>query len=294
MKTKEIAEALGVSERMIRKYMDDLYEANVNVLSIPGPTGGFELQGYDYLSQLQIQPKEVGALKVATQVLGQSENFGLYNELESLQDKISIIAESNSVYGDERNREGDKGVEYLESHLNLEIMLQAASITRNKVRIIYKSVSSGLAERVVRPYTLINKSGFVYLIAYCEKREEIRTFKLIRIQSIEILEDSFEEDNTFDVKSFTKDQIGLFNDETIKLNLHIRKPFSYSVSERVYAADQEIVWQEDDSILFKGTMKGKVDIIRWIISMRTHVTVLEPLELKEEIKEELTRMLKSI
>lgn len=294
MKTKEIAEALGVSERMIRKYMDDLYEANVNVVSIPGPTGGLELQGYDYLSQLQIQHREVGALKVATQVLGQNESFGLYSELESLQDKISIVAEKNSVYESGSNREIDKGIGLLESHLNPEIMLQAASITKNKVKIIYKSVSSGLSERIVRPYTLINKAGFAYLIAYCEKREEIRTFKLVRIQSLEVLEDQFEEDNTFDAKGFIKDQIGLFNDETIRLKLHIHKPFAYSVSERVYASDQKIVCQEDESILFEATMKGKVDIIRWILSMRTCVTVLEPLELKEEIKEELTRMLKSI
>ena len=58
VKTKELADALGVSERMIRKYMNDLAEANVNVESIPGPTGGVELIGYDYLLNLDIKSNE--------------------------------------------------------------------------------------------------------------------------------------------------------------------------------------------------------------------------------------------
>lgn len=41
-------------------------------------------------------------------------------------------------------------------------------------------------------------------------------------------------------------------------------------------------------------MKEKVDIIRWRVSMPQYVTVLEPLSLKEGIKEELQRTLNSI
>lgn len=61
MKTKELAEALGVSERIIRKYISDLAEADINVESIPGPTGGFELICYDYLLNLDINKEEATA-----------------------------------------------------------------------------------------------------------------------------------------------------------------------------------------------------------------------------------------
>lgn len=287
VKTKELSEALGVSERMIRKYMEDLAEANVHVISTTGPTGGFELIGYDYLTHLTVEPEEVVALKVATHLLDDHKSYKFINELNNLSNKISIITEDlknyeNDVLVDDRN------------NIDIGLLFQAASITRNKVEIQYKSVSSGISSRIVRPYALISKNGFQYLIAYCEKRQEIRTFKLVRMQAVKVLEDTFEQDKSFDIKAFTKDSIGLFNDEEIELVLEIRKPFSYSVSERIYTANQVIEWKNEETIIFKATMKGKIDIIRWIISMTTYVTVLEPLTLKEEIREELQKMMTSI
>ena len=287
IKTRELSEALGVSERMIRKYMEDLAEANVHVLSTTGPTGGFELVGYDYLTRLMVEHEEIVALKVATQLLQDNRSYKFINELESLSNKISIITEDinnyeNDVLVDDRN------------NIDIGLLFQAASITRNKVQIVYKSVGSGTSTRIVRPYALINKEGFQDLIAYCEKREKIITFKLVRMQSVSVLEETFDPDKSFDIKTFTKDSIGLFNDEEIRLVLEIRKPFSYSVSERAYAANQVIEWKNDETIIFKATMKGKVDIVRWIISMTTYVTVLEPLSLKEKIREELEKMLTSI
>ncbi|MDO5517399.1 MAG: transcriptional regulator [Clostridium sp.] len=287
VKTKELAQILGVSERMIRKYMEDLEEANVHVLSTTGPTGGFELIGYDYLTHLVVESEEIVALKVAGHLLQNDSSYKFINQLNNLSDKISIITEQveNDKYNvlTHDNRDVDVG-----------LLFQAASITRNKVEIVYKSAKSDTSKRVVRPYALIDKSGFQYLIAYCEKRKEIRTFKLVRMQSVSVLEETFDPDKSFDIKTFTKDSIGLFNDEELKLVLEIREPFSYSVSERTYAANQVIEWKNDKTIIFKATMKGKVDIVRWIISMTTYVAVLEPLSLKEEIREELEKMLTSI
>lgn len=287
IKTKELAEALGVSERMVRKYMEDLAEANVHVLSTTGPTGGFELIGYNYLSHLVVEPEEVVALKLAIHLLAKDESYKFINQLEELNRKISIIMGDVKVY-ENHDLIDDR------DNMDIGLVFQAASITRNKVDIEYKSVSLGISSRIVRPYALINKNGFQYLIAYCEKRQEIRTFKLVRMQSVRVLDETFEQDKSFDIKAFTKDAIGLFNDEELELVLEIRKPFSYSVSERTYAANQVIEWKDDETILFRAKMKGKVDIIRWIISMTKYVTVLEPLSLKEEIREELQKALKSI
>lgn len=45
IKRKDIAESLGVSERMVRKYIDDLKESGINVISTPGRNGGLQLPG---------------------------------------------------------------------------------------------------------------------------------------------------------------------------------------------------------------------------------------------------------
>lgn len=43
IKRKDIAEHLGVSERMVRKYVDDIKEANMNIISTPGKNGGYQI-----------------------------------------------------------------------------------------------------------------------------------------------------------------------------------------------------------------------------------------------------------
>jgi predicted DNA-binding transcriptional regulator YafY len=295
MKTKEIANALGVSERMIRKYMSDLAEANVNVESIPGPTGGYELVGYDYLLNLDIKPEEAISLQMATAYLKESDNFDFKPHLESLNDKIKILNERcNHLddYSDNIVMKPKSSNLVKESKFELEV--QSACISKRKLRIKYFSVSSGETERIIHPYGLIIRNNLKYLVAYCENRERELTFKLMRINGLEVLNDTFDLSSSFSIKEFMKNNLGLFNDESYNLELLIKKPFAQAVSEGLYAENQEIKWADSETIIFKGRMSGKPDIIRWILSMRTFVTVIEPQLLKEEIREELKIMLGTI
>lgn len=295
MKTKELADALGVSERMVRKYMTDLAEANINVESISGPTGGYELKGYDYLLNLNLKKEEAVALELATKQLKESKTFTLLEHLESLKDKIKIIDDNKNQYEDYSENNVIKPMPLsIEKANKFELELQVAYISKNKVKMKYGSISSGDTTRIIRPYGIITRNNQKYLIAFCEKRERILTFKLSRIDHIEILNQKFVIPEDFNIREFMKNHLGLFNDETINIKLLIKKPFCKSVSEGIYAENQNITEKEDGSIVFEGEMSGKVDIIRWILSMRTSVTVLEPKELKEEIKEELTKMLDTI
>lgn len=43
IKRKDIAEHLGVSERMVRKYVNDIKEANLGIISTPGKNGGYQI-----------------------------------------------------------------------------------------------------------------------------------------------------------------------------------------------------------------------------------------------------------
>lgn len=44
--SKEISEQVGVSDRMIRKYITELKEAGLDVISVAGPKGGYKMIRY--------------------------------------------------------------------------------------------------------------------------------------------------------------------------------------------------------------------------------------------------------
>ena len=291
IKRKEIADALGVSERMVRKYISDLQEANITIESIPGPNGGYELKGHNYLLNLNTDNEEVKSLEKALEQLKQQE-FEYIDDLESLTKKVKSNNEltNDITYGIISESEET----YLDKEEDYELEIQSACLTRHKLKMSYHSISSGDSIRVIRPYAVITKNDMRYVFAYCENRKKIRTFKLIRINWIEVLSDKFEIDSSFDIKEYMKNTIGIFNNNETKLKLLLKKPFSYSVSERKYVENQHITWNDDETIIFEATMNGKEDIIRWILSMGECVTILEPLYLKEELKNILKNMINTI
>lgn len=47
VRSNEISEKLNTSDRMVRKYITDLKEAGLNIVSISGPKGGYKMVRYN-------------------------------------------------------------------------------------------------------------------------------------------------------------------------------------------------------------------------------------------------------
>lgn len=285
VKSKELADALGVSERMIRKYISDLYESGIVIESVPGPTGGYELIGYEYLLNLNITDEEMTAFKLLTR-----NNDNPY--IRSLKDKLSIQRALNTKYDDfSSNITLNSKVANLELQNRIEQDLYIGIVFRKKVKVNYTSLTSGTSERIIHPYKVIMRNNVKYLICFCENRESILTLKLVRFSKVKVLDDKFVMPEKSEIEVLMKDQLGIIGNDDIKVKLHIKKPISYAVKERIYASDQVIIENDDESIIFKASFRGKEDVIRWILSMKSYVTVLEPKSLSNEIKNELEKML---
>jgi predicted DNA-binding transcriptional regulator YafY len=81
-------------------------------------------------------------------------------------------------------------------------------------------------------------------------------------------------------------------DNTRKVILKIRHPMSQIIKEKIWSENQVIKEiSEDKSIIFEAKLQGEVEIISWILSMGTDVEVIEPIELKNKIKEILEKMI---
>lgn len=292
LKGKEIAEAIDISERMVRKYISDLIEAGINVQSVPGPTGGYELIGYDYLLNTSISDEEFIAFKILKE-RNNYDNKDISTYLNSLEDKLSVKNKLTKEYEDySANVVLYSKVNSLVHQNNIEIKLHEAIILKRKVRVGYTSVSSGKSIRVIHPYKIITRSELKYLVCYCEKRDMILTLKLIRVEDVEVLEESFTAPSQEVLEQVLKEnKIGLITGDDIKVKLLIKSPFAQSVSDRIYSNDQVIIKNDDKSIIFEATLNGKEDIKRWILSMNKYVKVLAPAVLKEEIIKDIQNML---
>lgn len=296
VKSKEIAKVLDTSERMVRKYIVDLAEAGVNVQSIPGPTGGYELIGYDYLVNSNINDEELAAFRIIKSNSLNEKNMEqqyLNSVLNSLENKLALQRNLSKEYKDySTNMVLPSRVNDLIIQNNIELKIYEAMLFTKKVNIEYTSASSGKSNRIIHPYKIITRGELKYLVCYCEKRDKILTLKLVRFGEVEILEDIFNKPSEVVLKEMIKgNKIGLISGEDIKVKLLIKPPFAQSVSDRIYSSDQTIIKNDDESIIFEATLNGKEDTKRWILSMKNNVKVLEPEEIRSEIIRDIENML---
>ena len=66
---------------------------------------------------------------------------------------------------------------------------------KNKVKIRYDSINSGITQRIIHPAELFLYIDKWYIAAFCELRNEIRLFKLENIKEYEVLEDVYTDKN---------------------------------------------------------------------------------------------------
>ncbi len=206
-KAGELAGELGVSVRTLHRYFSMLDEMGIPVYSERGPYGGFSLvRGYK-LPPLVFTPEEAVAVLLGVNLV--EEMWGrLYREAAH-----GALAKLENVLPDEQRHEIAWARRTLFAtgfhRSDLQVLGSALEIIRGacrehrKLNIIYQSSGNlETSERVVRPYGLVYRWGWWYLVAYCEMRAELRTFRVDRMIGLNLLEQLFDLPENFDLKAF--------------------------------------------------------------------------------------------
>lgn len=280
---KELAEELEVDIRQITRYKEDLEYAGVTITEIKGRYGGYILENKDYLLNLELRDKESLALSKTKDYL-KDQGLHFYNDLSSAIEKIKAINPKDNNYNSESIY--SKGIKIKANHEEESekwLTINDGIINNRKVRIKYMDSKGCCTERIVQPYKLYTYYGSNYFIGKCEERNELRQFKLVRIKNIELLEDRFIKDD-FDINEYLKNSIGLFKDKTYKIKLKITYPYAMGFKEYSWTEEESIEdYIEKGYLIYNATVEGKTEVIPWIMGMGTACTVLEPLELKDDI-----------
>lgn len=167
-------------------------------------------------------------------------------------------------------------------------LLATAWATGRRVRIWYPwtgGSASVVYERLVEPYFLepspIGHS--CYLIAFCHHAGAIRTFKLERIQAIELTDQPYQVPTHFDANSYLKASWGVVADEEVDVRLRFSPAVASRVQECTWHPSQSILKREDGGVEFGVTVAGTMEITPWILSWGAEVEVLAPPELRTRI-----------
>jgi proteasome accessory factor C len=158
---------------------------------------------------------------------------------------------------------------------------------RRKLRIRYRSGSKTEAsERTIRPYALVVASGHWYVLAHCESKADVVSFRLDRVEGSEQLDEEYDIPTTFSVDEHLNDR------KVLRVGAPATMRVRYSPRIARWIAEREGVESSADGSL---TMEHPLLDVQWgvrhVLQYGPDAEVLEPAEVRAEVARRLAVLL---
>ncbi|MBP3507862.1 MAG: WYL domain-containing protein [Lachnospiraceae bacterium] len=173
----------------------------------------------------------------------------------------------------------------------IEQMITAAIEKQNKIEIQYHSWNSDeTTKRVIHPYSMTFIDQYLCVEGYCELRKELRTFRLSRIQNVTVLKEQFQIPETYHKKEEDKFiYLGGKDKEQLIIQFDVETG-RYIREYEAHRADR--LTENEEGVLFEKRTAITTEVIRWILRFGAGAKVVQPENLKEQIKTEIEKMKK--
>jgi len=301
---KKLAPSLEVSEATLQR---DIYYMK-HTLNIPmeydKKNHGWFLTDKSFkLEAMQISEKELFALFVVGQITQQYKGTSLYPTLMKLTKKIEASSiEEKAAIPIQWFKEALVAGQQPARHINKKTWdtIIKALKQNKKVTIHYKKVGATTPEvRTIIPARMMVNQGNWYLISWCLKKKDVRNFSINRIAKITMVKEKSVTDEKLQkkietlIEKYTKNQFGVFlgaEDHAIKLSFS--KLHGQFIKETEWQEGYEITEAKNGRVTLSFHSNNLIEVTKWVLSFGSHVKIIEPPELKEIVKNELTKAMK--
>jgi predicted DNA-binding transcriptional regulator YafY len=274
---KELAERVEVSTRTIYRDVDTLSLAGVPVYTEKGKGGGISLLPDFVLNKSILSEQEQGEILTALQSLS---NLNVGKTGQVLQ-RLSTIFNKTVVNWME--------VDFSDwSFGNGDIFegFKEAILQRRVVEFDYYNTSSEKSCRRVEPLQIWFKARAWYLKGFCLARQDIRLFKIIRVDKFKLTDETFGERDLSVISPIPKPEAQ--PKRYVALKLRIGQEMAYRVHDEFEG--QLVEKQEDGSYIVNITWSEDNWMYSFIMSFGEHIEVLEPECVREVVREKARKI----
>ena len=271
----ELADKFEVSVRTIYRDIDSISSAGIPIYALQGKGGGIEIAEDFILSKLLLSENEKQQIMSALQGLDNTTRQH-ENELLTKLSALFKMKNTNWIEVDFNNWQNNKMYERTFNGIKSTIL------SKNIVSFTYFSSNEEETNRIVKPVRLLFKSQDWYLYALCLLRNDFRYFKLSRIKNLDIHTEKF--DDSFEDAILKKE---MPHENTV----HIKVKFDRKVAFRVYdEINGEIIEDDEGNLYAEIEIPNDYNLYNYIFSFGDGAEVLEPKEIRMQIKEMINKM----
>ena len=240
--------------------------------------------GWDFISPALLDENEMLAAVIGARIAEDICPAPLKNKIRNAVDYL--LQNNNPDFLDTANMDGLHILSGLYTNLDPGVFMTLfqAWQSNNCVKISYSDWQGELSERVIEPHTLVFFNNAWYTKAFCRLKRSPRTFALQRIKSAELTGKSFTTKKEI-ISSVTPDNFLGF-EKVRNVKLHAEK----CALDRLKASPlhSRQVIHKDGTVDVPAVSKEV--LFPFILSQEGNVRLLEPAELKTELKSLLQKM----
>lgn len=267
-----LAQQFEVSRRTINRDIEDMCKAGIPITTRQGVNGGISIMEDYKLDRSLFTHREIQDILAGLRSLDSVNGTNRYGKL---MEKLSAGSSDFMV--------GNQSVlidlsSWYKDSLAPKIELIRTSIDKyRELKFAYYS-PKGEAVRCIEPYYLIFRWSSWYVWGWCKERKDFRMFKLNRMTDLQISD-----------QVFTKRQVpmpDLSNERIFPGGIKVKALFEPECKWRLVEefGTGSYKEQEDGKLLFQADYTDRENLITWLLSFRDKAELLEPAEIREEIK----------
>ncbi|MBC2605636.1 helix-turn-helix transcriptional regulator [Pelagicoccus albus] len=159
-------------------------------------------------------------------------------------------------------------------------------LDKTEIGFVYRKLGAKTGEsRTLKTYHLTNFLGKWYAIGLDSKRQAIRTFLLNRVESAELRSETFSVPKSFSADDYLGSSFGIYSpvgDHDIKV--HFQNPISEYIAENTWHPSQSVEYHKDGTVTIGFKLSNLTEVTSWILSWGANAKVVQPKELKKQIK----------
>ncbi len=288
----ELARLCNVSERQIYRDKKTLEAAGFPIYY----DGGYRMAEWRLiLKSLVFTMEEAMALIYSLKVLEQQKE--VFRAPKQLQEKIlSILPPSFRNTVEDVSQQVEVTVtpaaDYTDKGPFFKIINKAIQ-NRIFLRVRYYSFHKDkVDERLLAPLQLVFQDGFWYMVAFCQRNNEPRLFRVDRISDMEKTLQRFTALEEYSFDEYMGAAWHMERGEEFSFKVRFYAQTARYIQETNFHHSQEIVEESEGSILFKARACSYSSILRWVLPFGEEAEVLEPEELRKMVRRALQKSLK--
>lgn len=275
-----LAEHFEVSRRTINRDIEELCRAGIPIYTKQGQGGGISILDNYKIDRTLLTNGEMQDILAGLRSLDSINGTNRYGQLmeklsagssDFMKGNQSVLIDLSSWY---KNSLAPK----------IEIIRNAIDNGR-ELEFLYFA-PKGEENRTIEPYYLIFRWSSWYVWGWCHTRKDYRLFKLNRMEKVHINKNKF--------KKRKVPMPDLSNERIFPGGIQVKAIFEPECKWRLVEefGIGSFTMQKDGKLLFQADYTNKENLISWIISFQDKVELLEPKEIREELKRNIDNMRK--